>query len=71
MGAIAAAIAAYLEEEKAPPEAIAPEKPPFIEARPVARIRPPFSAWAAFGRQEMARMRTLWQLRIVPRAKRR
>jgi hypothetical protein len=54
MAAVAAAIAAYIEEEKA--------------VTPVAVQRsqvPVLSLWHASGREEIMRMRTLWQRRIV------
>ena len=51
--AITAAIAGYIGEE---------------EARRVAPAKPlPIISWSLFGRQEMMRMRTLWQSRAIPR----
>ncbi|MDO8491832.1 MAG: hypothetical protein Q7T04_07455 [Dehalococcoidia bacterium] len=53
--AISAAVAAYLEEEQAAQGAAAP-----------AQAVPALNLWGSFGRQEIMRMRMLWQLRIVP-----
>ena len=55
MAAIAAAIVAYIEEEE---KAL---RPAMLELRPV----PVLSLWHASGREEVMRMRTLWQRRIV------
>ncbi len=56
IAAITAAVAAYIEEEKC-------LKPAIIQRRPV--ILP--SLWSSYGREEIMRMRMLWQRRIVPR----
>jgi len=54
MAAIIAAIAAYVEDEKA-------VRPALVERSPA----PVLSFWRASGREEIMRMRTLWQRRIV------
>ncbi len=57
IAAITAAVAAYLEEEA---RALAPVMP---QPGPV----PVFSPWSSSGREEIMRMRMLWQRRIVSR----
>ena len=54
IAAITAAVAAYMEEEKA-------LSPPLLQRRPVTVS----SLWHASGREEIMRMRMLWQRRIV------
>jgi len=54
VAAIMAGVSAYLEEEQA-------VRRRAVEVKPVAGA----SLWALSGRQEMMRMRTLWQRRIV------
>jgi hypothetical protein len=56
IAAITAAVAAYIEEEKA-------LKPAMLQRRPVTVS----SLWHASGREEIMRMRMLWQRRIVAR----
>jgi len=53
--AIGVAVAACLQEEQTA-----------AQAQSQIRSAPASSAWSAFGRDEMMRMRTMWQLRIVP-----
>ncbi len=55
--AITAALAAYVEEEEAA----------LLAAIPLRRPQVTVSLWGSSGREEMMRMRLLWQLRIVPR----
>jgi len=57
IAAVAAGVAAYIEEEGQARQAMLrqPEPPLF------------FNPWGRSGREEMMRMRTLWQLRIVRR----
>ena len=55
MAAITTAIVAYIEEEE---KAL---RPAMVERSPV----PGLSLWHASGREEIMRMRTLWQRRIV------
>ncbi len=55
IAAITAAVAAYLEEEE---KALAPAL-----AQPRPAMGP--NLWAICGREEMMRMRTLWQRRIA------
>ena len=57
IAAITAAVAAYLEEEA---KALAPAVP---QAGPAVV----FSPWGSSGREEIMRMRMLWQRRIVSR----
>jgi len=57
IAAITAAVAAYLEEEA---RAVMPTMP---QPGPVAVISP----WGSSGREEIMRMRMLWQRRIVSR----
>ena len=57
MAAVGAAIAAYIEEE-ARLVAISPRKPPAMA-----------NLWVRSGREEMMRMRTLLQRRVVPARK--
>jgi hypothetical protein len=56
IAAITAAVASYIEEEKA-------LRPAIIQRRPVAVS----SSWSSSGREEIMRMRMLWQRRIVTR----
>jgi len=56
MVAITAAVSAYLEEEARDRQAA---------ALPRRRPTPPMSMWRFSGRDEIMRMRTLWQRRIV------
>ena len=53
--AIMAAVDAYMGEEQAAREAVVPQR----------RAVPVLSLWHVSGREEMMRMRTLWQRRIV------
>ena len=53
--AISAAVTAYMQEEQAA-----------AEAQSQVRTAPASSAWSSSGRGDQMRMRTLWQLRIVP-----
>ncbi len=57
VAAITAAVAAYLEEEE---RAL---RPAMFQRRP-AEVS---SSWRSSGREEIMRMRMLWQRRIVPR----
>jgi len=57
IAAITAAVAAYLEEEA---KALAPAVP---QVGPAVA----FSPWGSSGREEIMRMRMLWQRRIVSR----
>jgi hypothetical protein len=54
IAAITAAVASYMEEEKA-------LRPAMLQRRPVTVS----SLWHASGREEIMRMRMLWQRRIV------
>jgi len=54
IAAITAAVAAYIEEEKA-------LRPAMLQQRPATVS----SLWHASGREEIMRMRMLWQRRIV------
>lgn len=55
VAAVLAAVNAYMEEEQAAREAVVPERRP----------APALSLWHVSGREEMMRMRQLWQRRIV------
>ncbi|MFO7773917.1 MAG: hypothetical protein R6V59_08325 [Dehalococcoidia bacterium] len=57
IAAVTAAVAAYLDEEA---EALLSAMPP---PRPVSVS----NLWGRSGREEIMRMRTLWQRRIIPR----
>jgi len=57
VAAITTAVAAYMKEEE---RAL---RLAMLQRRPV--ILP--SLWSSYGRQEIMRMRMLWQRRIVPR----
>lgn len=56
IAAITAAIAVYMEEEKA-------VVLPILWRKPVKAS----SSWSSSGREEIMRMRMLWQRRIVPK----
>jgi len=57
IAAITAAVLSYMAEEEAlRPKALVPRKSVVVP-----------KPWANFGREEIMRMRTLWQLRIVPK----
>ena len=55
VAAVLAAVNAYMEEEQAAREAVVPHRRP----------APVLSLWHVSGREEMMRMRQLWQRRIV------
>jgi len=57
IAAITAAVAAYIEEEE---KALRP-------AIPQRRVVTVSSSWSSSGREEIMRMRMLWQRRIVPK----
>ena len=56
LAATIAAVTAYMDEEA---RARVPVAPPRVMLR--------FNSWGASGREEIMRMRTLWQRRIVSR----
>jgi len=55
VAAVTAAVTAYMEEEKY-------VRPTMVQRRPI--ILP--IRWSSYGREEIMRMRMLWQRRIVP-----
>ena len=57
MVAAIAAVAAYMEEEEKAQRRAMPQQRPVVVS----------SLWHISGREEIMRMRTLWQRRIVPR----
>ena len=57
IAAITAAVASYMEEEEKA------RRPVILQRRPVAVS----SSWGSSGREEIMRMRMLWQRRIVTR----